>query len=98
MMEYWGLWYSWHWLRAEVFRWLRLDTDFVVLDVCIGRSCLPTVQRWLLDAMCYTTGHLLRTLKLYRDNPDGSLPVYATYCRRCFKSGYIRGDYHMPPQ
>lgn len=73
---------------------MQLDTDFVVMNDCVGRSTLTDAQRDAYDALCRQTGHLLwRVLGSIREAADGSLPVYATYCRRCFKGGYVQGDY-----
>lgn len=70
-----------------------LDPDFVIMDDCIGRLSRPRWAKRALDLVCRLIGHNLWRTGAVRDNPEGSLPVKATYCRRCFKGGYVRGDY-----
>ncbi len=70
-----------------------LDTDFVALDVCCGRQGRSALRNWLLDRVCALTGHLLWRTGARRVNPEGSLDLHAVYCRRCFRGGYVRGDY-----
>jgi hypothetical protein len=68
-----------------------LDTDFVHVGECIGRA--RGIQRVMLDLICRFTGHLLwRSGSVYRP-PEDSLDVNTSHCRRCFKWGYVRGDY-----
>lgn len=68
--------------------------DFVPLDETTGRYCLSWWRRVLLDFVCRQTGHLLWRLHgSRRDNPEGSLPLNVTICRRCGLGGYVKGDY-----
>lgn len=70
-----------------------LVDDFVVFGVTVGR---PTGWRqFFVDVLCRYTGHLLwRSMSNagYRA-PGDSLTHYTCHCRRCWKWGYIRGDY-----
>jgi len=75
---------------------MKLDADFVVLNDCAGRGWQTPLRRRFLDLVCRLTGHLLWRTGAVRDDPQGSLQVRATYCRRCFKGGYVRGDYVLP--
>lgn len=74
---------------------MRLDTDFVAMPpYCIGRQWMPWAQRAALDLVCRLIGHnLWRITRSERHIPGMSLPLRATYCRRCFKGGYVQGDY-----
>lgn len=74
---------------------MTLDSDFVVMnDECIGRLWMPVMQRIALDLVCRLTGHLLwRIHGAVREVPGHSLSLRASYCRRCFKGGYVTGDY-----
>jgi hypothetical protein len=72
---------------------MRLDGDFIVLDDCIGRNWMPRVQVALLDLVCRLIGHNIWRTGAVRQIDGGSLPLKASYCRRCFKGGYVRGDY-----
>ncbi len=77
-----------------MFRLMRLDSDFVDDIPCIGRSWMNPVQRWLLDLACRLLGHSLwQTTGSIRTLPGESLPLRASYCRRCFKGGYVKGDW-----
>ncbi len=70
-----------------------MDTDFVVIGDCIAR---PTRwRRMVLDAVCRWTGHLLWHSGSQITDPDGSLPLKSAHCRRCFRYGYVRGDYWL---
>lgn len=72
---------------------MSLDTDFVWVNDCVGRTNRePWVRGWF-DMLCRLLGHNLWRTGSVRTNPDGSLPVKASYCRRCFKGGYVQGDY-----
>ena len=73
-----------------------MDSDFVVVHDCVGR---PTGWRRILaDAVCRWTGHLLwRVLRSEARVEGESLPHFATYCRRCYRGGYVRGDYYRRP-
>lgn len=68
-----------------------MDTDFKMLDVCMGRP--RGWRRVWVDLVCRATGHLLWRTGCVRSNPTGSLDFNAVYCRRCFKGGYVDGDY-----
>jgi hypothetical protein len=54
---------------------------------------MPRLQRALLDLACRCLGHNLWRTGCIRDVPHASLPVHASYCRRCFMGGYVMGDY-----
>jgi hypothetical protein len=70
------------------------DNDFVVRPPeCIGRAWMPAWQRWLSDLLCRWTGHLLWRPGTSVVIMEHSLPHRVTLCRRCFKAGYVRGDY-----
>jgi hypothetical protein len=71
----------------------RLDTDFKVVGECVGR--LSGGYGRVLDAICTLTGHLLHRNLTNAGflPPGGSLPVHTSMCRRCFKWGYVEGDY-----
>ncbi len=70
----------------------HLDSDFIVVGDCIGRP--RGWKRVVIDLVCRLTGHLLwRNLHTIHQQADGSLPLYGSRCRRCFKFGYIEGDY-----
>jgi hypothetical protein len=67
--------------------------DFQVFGECTGRP--SGWRRLLADAVCRWTGHLLwRSLHNsgYRA-PGDSLVHYTAHCRRCWKWGYVPGDY-----
>lgn len=69
--------------------------DFVIVEPTTGRHQLSRVRRALLDMLCAQTGHLLwRIQGSVRDNPEGSLPLAVSVCRRCGQGGYVRGDYY----
>lgn len=72
---------------------LTINGDFVECEDCIGRLNMNRLHRWFLDLICRYTGHLLWRTDYRRTPKDGSLDVHATYCRRCFKGGYVGGDY-----
>lgn len=73
-----------------------MDSDFKVQYDCAGRGWMSAPRRWFVDLVCRLTGHLLHRVLTSTVNPDGhSLPHYATYCRRCFKGGYVEGDYRQ---
>jgi hypothetical protein len=77
-----------------MFRIMRLDNDFVADIPCVGRSWMNPVQRWLLDLVCRLVGHnIWRVMGSIRTLPGESLPLRASYCRRCFKGGYVKGDW-----
>jgi hypothetical protein len=70
----------------------RLDTDFTVVGTCIGR--LEGSYGRVLDAICTLTGHLLwRSHNAGFLPPGGSKPVHTSHCRRCWRWGYVEGDY-----
>lgn len=69
--------------------------DFVIVMPSMGRASLSRVRRTLLDVLCAQTGHLLwRIHGSQQDNPEGSLPLAVSVCRRCGQGGYVRGDYY----
>lgn len=68
-----------------------LDTDFVVMHPCTGRQ--RGLRGCLLDVVCKLTGHNLWRSGSIVASPEGSLDCFASYCRRCFKGGYVKGDY-----
>jgi hypothetical protein len=71
-----------------------MDSDFIVIHNCIGRNVMSRPRRWFVDLVCKHTGHLLwRCLGSVYTPPGGSLDVYGTYCRRCFRGGYVQSDY-----
>lgn len=69
-----------------------INKEFVVTGNCIGR---PTGwQRILIDALCRFAGHLLwRNMNTAYTPEHGSSDVYGTHCFRCYKFGYVMGDY-----
>lgn len=69
-----------------------MNTDFVVMFDCVGRP--RGLRRVLLDLVCGLTGHLLwRSMHSTVPNPTGSLPYYGVHCKRCFRGGFVQGDY-----
>lgn len=68
-----------------------MDSDFVVLHNCMGRQ--SGLRGRLLDLVCRLTGHLLWRPGSIVPSPEGSLDMFGSYCRRCYKGGYVRGDY-----
>lgn len=68
-----------------------MDSDFIVLNFCVGRPA--SWRKHLADFLCKYTGHLLWRTGSIVKVPNGSLPLNAVYCRRCFKGGYVNGDY-----
>jgi hypothetical protein len=70
---------------------MRLDSDFVVQHACMGRP--RGWRRVVADIACLLLGHNLWRSGCRIDNPDGSLALNASYCRRCFKGGYVKSDY-----
>lgn len=71
----------------------RLDGDFRPQHPCAARRWMPAWQRFLLDLVCRLIGHNIWRTNGLVDNPSGSLPLSASYCRRCYKGGFILGDY-----
>lgn len=71
---------------------LPLDRDFIILGDCF---CRPKgLQRVVLDAICRWTGHLLwRSASSVQFPADRSIPVAGSHCRRCYRYGYVQGDY-----
>jgi hypothetical protein len=73
---------------------MKLDADFVADHDCVGRQWMPSIQRMFLDLVCSLIGHSLwRVTNSVRVISGGSLTHQASYCRRCFKGGYVQGDY-----
>lgn len=74
-----------------------VNKEFVETGNCIGR---PTGwRRVFLDLLCRTTGHLLwRNMNTARTLENHSLEVYGTHCFRCYKFGYVQGDYRPCPK
>jgi hypothetical protein len=72
-----------------------MDNDFIVTHDCMGRLWMSGWRKRFADAACKYTGHLLwRVLGSVYHKPDGhTLDLQASYCRRCFKGGYVQGDY-----
>jgi hypothetical protein len=71
-----------------------MNADFVILGECISRP--RGWRRIVLDVVCRLTGHLLwRSMNSTCLNPTGSLPYYGTHCKRCWKWGYVEGDYRQ---
>jgi hypothetical protein len=74
-----------------------MDRDFKFQFDCAGRGWMSAPRRWFADAVCRLTGHLLHRVLTSTVRPkDHSLDHYATYCRRCFRGGYVEGDYRQP--
>jgi hypothetical protein len=71
-----------------------LDSDFVPIENCVARTWMPRIQRWFVDLACRLLGHNLWRPGSVRPINGMSLPLKASYCRRCFKGGYVQGDYH----
>lgn len=72
----------------------RLDEDFVHNHDCVGRLGFNVFQKYFSDLVCLLIGHnLWRAGTVWPPDNDHSLPVKATFCRRCYKGGYVRGDY-----
>jgi hypothetical protein len=71
---------------------MTLDADFVADHPCIARSWMSAPQRWFADIMCRVLGHNLWRTGTIRVDVH-SLPLKTSYCRRCFKGGYVQGDY-----
>lgn len=74
----------------------KFNLEFVHVGDCVARPCPGTFKRWFVDALCRWTGHVLwRNLNsTYR--PHGySLDHYSTRCLRCYRWGYVHGDYRQ---
>ena len=73
---------------------MKLDADFIDDHDCVGRRCMPRVQRLFVDLVCRLIGHQLwRVMGSVRTDVE-SLPLFATYCRRCYRGGYVRSDFY----
>lgn len=72
-----------------------MDSDFIVTDPCVGRLSRGLLANAWFDLLCRVLGHNLWRTGAYRPGHlcGGSLDVRASYCRRCFKGGYVQGDY-----
>jgi hypothetical protein len=69
-----------------------LNTEFVIVGECVGRP--GGWRRWWLDSVCAVTGHLVwRVMNTEYLPPDHSLPHYGVHCLRCYRYGYMQGDY-----
>lgn len=60
---------------------------------CVARSSMSRVKRALMDFLCRHTGHVLWRTGSARQNPSGSLELNASICLRCYKGGFVQGDY-----
>lgn len=74
---------------------MKYDTDFVPCEPCTGRAWMTPLERWWSDLCCRWTGHMIWRTGGQRENPTGSLPLNAVYCRRCLKGGYVMSDYYQ---
>lgn len=73
---------------------MKLDSDFVADLPCLGHGAMPFAQRVLLSLVCRVIGHnLWRVMNTARKPDNHSLDHYGVYCRRCYRGGYVQGDY-----
>lgn len=71
----------------------EIDSDLVLDHDCVGRP--RGLTRLFRDAVCWLIGHNpWRVMNSTRLPPGGSLPLFASYCRRCYRGGYVQGDYY----
>jgi hypothetical protein len=71
-----------------------MDSDFVAVHECVGRTSMHSFTRIWRDFLCRRLGHnLWRVMNAAIMPKDLSLECYSTYCRRCYRGGYVMGDY-----
>jgi hypothetical protein len=72
----------------------KLDTDFKIVGDCLARP--GGWRRVLIDLVCRWIGHQLwRNMHSEHRPANGSLPLHGSHCRRCFRFGYVEGDYRL---
>ena len=70
-----------------------MDSDFKVMHECAGRRWMHPMVRTFRDLVCTLIGHnLWRVMGSVTRPDDATLDCHASYCRRCFKGGYVQGD------
>jgi hypothetical protein len=70
----------------------HLNHEFIITHDCIGRP--RGLARVASDLLCKMIGHsIYRVMRSTAIVENQSLPLYASYCLRCYRGGYVSGDY-----